>query len=210
MATSMRRITCIKLLLFGLLTLALTLGSGGGPLTSNAGAKSLSSSRQVGPGAHYIIGAGDVLEISVWKEEALKRSVTVLPDGKISFPLIGDVIAAGKTIAELKKELEGRLLRYVPDLVLSVVVEGVNSMLIYVIGRVNHPGRFVLNTNVNVFQALAMAGGPNEFAKRNKIKIFRYKGEKTSIFKFRYENSDTTMFPRESTWNRTSGSKGVM
>ena len=196
----MRRMRCIKLLLFGLLTLGLTLGVGGGLLTSNAGAKSLSSSGQVGPGAHYIIGAGDVLEISVWKEEALKRSVTVLPDGKISFPLIGDVIAAGKTIAELKKELEGRLLRYVPDLVLSVVVERVNSMLIYVIGRVRQPGRFVLNTNANVFQALAMAGGPNEFAKRNKIKIFRYKGEKTSIFKFRYDDVSEGVDLEQNIW----------
>jgi polysaccharide export outer membrane protein len=191
---------CIKLLLFGLLTLGLTLGVGGGLLTSNAGAKSLSSSGQVGPGAHYIIGAGDVLEISVWKEEALKRSVTVLPDGKISFPLIGDVIAAGKTIAELKKELEGRLLRYVPDLVLSVVVERVNSMLIYVIGRVRQPGRFVLNTNANVFQALAMAGGPNEFAKRNKIKIFRYEGEKTSIFTFRYDDVSEGVDLEQNIW----------
>ena len=196
----MRRMRCIKLLLFGLLTLGLTLGVGGGLLTSNAGAKSLSSSRQVGPGAHYIIGAGDVLEISVWKEEALKRSVTVLPDGKISFPLIDDVIAAGKTIAELRKELEGRLLRYVPDLVLSVVVEGVNSMLIYVIGRVHHPGRFVLNANVNVLQALAMAGGPNEFAKRNKIKIFRYEGEKTSIFKFRYDDVSEGVDLEQNIW----------
>ena len=196
----MRRMRCIKLLLFGLLTLGLTLGVGGGLLTSNAGAKSLSSSGQVGPGAHYIIGAGDVLEISVWKEEALKRSVTVLPDGKISFPLIGDVIAAGKTIAELKKELEGRLLRYVPDLVLSVVVERVNSMLIYVIGRVRQPGRFVLNTNANVFQALAMAGGPNEFAKRNKIKIFRYEGEKTSIFTFRYDDVSEGVDLEQNIW----------
>jgi polysaccharide export outer membrane protein len=190
----------MKLLLIGLLTSALTLGVGGGLLTSNAGATSVSSSEQMGPGAHYIIGAGDVLEISVWKEEALKRSVTVLPDGKISFPLIGDVIAAGKTIAELKKELEGKLLRYVPDLVLSVVVEGVNSMLIYVIGRVNHPGRFVLNTNVNVFQALAMAGGPNEFAKRNKIKIFRYKGEKTKIFEFRYDDVSDGVDLKQNIW----------
>jgi polysaccharide export outer membrane protein len=184
----MGRIRRRSLLLLWLLILALTVGSAGVPLSSGAAEPAASGLKRGGAGWDYVIGPGDTLEISVWKEEALRRSVTVLPDGNISFPLIGDVIAAGKTIAELRKELEGRLLRYVPDLDLSVVVEGVNSMLIYVIGRVHNPGRFVLNTNVNVLQALAMAGGPNEFAKRNKIKIFRYKGEKTRIFKFRYDD----------------------
>jgi polysaccharide export outer membrane protein len=136
----------------------------------------------------YVIGPGDVLDISVWKDEAMTKLVTVLPDGKISFPLIGEVTAAGKTVAVLHKELEVKLNRFVPDVSLSMVVSQVNSMLIYVIGRVNNPGRFVLNTNVNVLQALAMAGGLNPFAKRGKIKIFREEAGQTKTFAFDFDD----------------------
>jgi polysaccharide biosynthesis/export protein len=136
----------------------------------------------------YIIGPGDLLDVLVWKDETLTRSVYVMPDGRISFPLIGEVTAAGKTVYQVKKELEGKLGRYVPDAIISVDVKQVNSLLIYVIGRVNAPGRFVLNTNVNVLQALAVAGGLHPFAKKGKIKIFRHEGEKTSIFKFDYDD----------------------
>ena len=138
--------------------------------------------------ADYVIGQGDVLIISVWKDEALTREVAVLPDGTISFPLIGSVTAAGKTVGELKRDIEGRIKRYVPDPVLTVAVKNVNSMFIYVIGRVNNPGRFVLNGTVNVLQALATAGGLNPFADNNGIKIFRIEGGSTSILKFRYND----------------------
>ena len=138
-------------------------------------------------GGDYLIGPGDVLDISVWKDETLTRSVAVLPDGKISFPLIGEVMAMGKTVAQLKKEIEVKLTPYVPDITLSLEVKQVNSMLIYVIGRVNNPGRFPLNVNVNVLQALSMAGGFNPFAKRDKIKVFRQDGDKTHIFNFQYD-----------------------
>jgi len=135
----------------------------------------------------YIIGPGDVLDISVWKDEALTKLVTVLPDGKISFPLIGEISAGGKTVQQLSKELESKLHRFVPDVNLSVLVARVNSMLIYVVGRVNKPGMFEINTNVNVLQALAMGGGLNPFAKRDKIKIFRKKGDQTQVFPFDYD-----------------------
>jgi polysaccharide biosynthesis/export protein len=135
----------------------------------------------------YTIGTGDVLNIFVWDNEALSRAVTVLPDGKIHFPLIGEIVVGGKTLAVLEKELKNRINPFVPDPELSVMVGQVNSMLIYVIGKVNHPGRFVLNTNVNVLQALATAGGLNAFAKRNKIKIFRETKGKTHIFSFEYD-----------------------
>ena len=136
----------------------------------------------------YTIGAGDILYISVWNNEALTRPVTVLPDGKIHFPLIGEVVAAGKTISQLKRELEDRITPFVPNPNLSVMVQQINSILIYVIGKVNKPGQFVLNTNIDVLQALAMAGGLNPFAKRNDIKIFRKVKEKTEIFEFEYDD----------------------
>jgi polysaccharide export outer membrane protein len=140
-----------------------------------------------GEGGDYLIGPGDVLDISAWKDETLTRAVIVLPDSKISFPLIGEVTAGGKTVAQLKKEIEAKLVRFVPDLTLSLEVKQVNSMLIYVIGRVNNPGRFALNVNVNVLQALSMAGGFNPFAKKDKIKIFRHEGGETRIFNFQYD-----------------------
>lgn len=135
----------------------------------------------------YVIGPGDLLLISVWKDEALTRQVVVLPDGRIAFPLIGQLTAAGRTVAQLSREIEQRLQRFVPEVNLSVVVQQVNSMVVYVIGRVNNPGRFVLNADVNVLQALAMAGGLNPFAKRGEIKIFRETGDGTKIFPFDYD-----------------------
>lgn len=140
------------------------------------------------PMSDYIIGPGDVLNIAVWKDEALTRQCVVLPDGKIAFPLIGEVKASGRTVTDLSKELSQKLGRFVPGVDLSVAVHQVNSLIIYVIGRVNSPGRFVLNTDVNVLQALAMAGGLNPFAKRGDIKIFREAdGGDTKAFTFDYD-----------------------
>ena len=136
----------------------------------------------------YVIGPGDVLDISVWKVEELTKMVTVLPDGKIAFPLVGQMMAAGKTVDQLSTELQKKLVRFVPDVNLSVLVYQVNSMMIYVIGRVNQPGRFVLNANINVLQALAMAGGLNPFAEEGKIKIFRQQGKETEIFNYDYSD----------------------
>ena len=135
----------------------------------------------------YQIGIGDVLNISVWKDDALSKEVVVLPDGVISFPLLGLLKAAGKTVGQFKTELVERMSQYVTDPVLNLEVKQVNSMIIYVIGRVNAPNRFVINTNVSVLQALAMAGGLNPFAKRNSIKVFRTTGSVTKTFPFQYD-----------------------
>jgi polysaccharide export outer membrane protein len=140
-------------------------------------------------GPEYRIGPGDQLGIEVWKDPALTRAVVVLPDGKISFPLIGEILAGGKTVGELKKEIEEKLSRYVEqNLVLTVEVRQLNSMHVYVLGRVNVPGRVVLTGNVNVLQALAIAGGPNSFANRSKVRIFRREGGKTVILPFDYDD----------------------
>lgn len=137
----------------------------------------------------YLIGPGDVLDISVWKDEALTKSVVVLPDGKISFPLIGEIVAQDKTVEELKTEIEKLLApRFLSDLTLNLEVKQCNSMLVYVIGRVNSPGRQTINARVTALQLLAMAGGPNPFAKKNDIRIFRQEGGKTTFHSFRYED----------------------
>jgi len=151
------------------------------PLTCVSGAGEPASSE-------YIIGEGDVLAISIWKDENLTREVVVLPDGTISFPLVGRVVAEGKTISSLKTDIEDKIRRYVPHPVLNVEVKNINSMYIYVIGRVNNPGRYILNCNTNVLQALAMAGGLNPFADDNNIKIIRTMNGRSSMTWFRYND----------------------
>ena len=136
----------------------------------------------------YTIGPGEVVEISVWKNSDLTRVVTVLPSGKISFPLIGDIVASGKTVAQLREELEGKISTFMNEPILSVMVQQVNSLLVYVIGKVNRPGRFVLNNDINVMQALSLAGGLSTYAKRNKIKIFREANGQTTVFDFAYDH----------------------
>ena len=140
------------------------------------------------PVIDYVIGPGDVLDISVWKDQALTKLVTVLPDGKISFPLVGPIMAGGTTLDQLSKELEKKLSRFVPDLNLNVLVSQVNSHMVYVIGRVNNPGRFILNTNIDVMQALAMAGGLTPFAEQGNVKIFREAQGGKKIFDFDYDD----------------------
>jgi len=136
----------------------------------------------------YRIGPGDQLSIEVWRDKDLARLVTVLPDGKVAYPMIGEVVAAGKTVAQLQKELEGKLSLYVKDAVITVEVRQVNSLQIYVLGRVKTPGRSLLTSNIDVLQALAIAGGPDQFAKLSRIMIFRREGGKTVMIPFDYDD----------------------
>ena len=135
----------------------------------------------------YFIGPGDILEIAEWKNPDLTKTVVVLPDGKITFPLLGEMMVAGKSAGQVTQEISQALKTYVPAPNVSVVIHQVNSLLIYVIGKVNNPGRFVVNANINVLQALAIAGGLNSFAERDKISVFRAAGGKTDIFAFDYD-----------------------
>lgn len=112
----------------------------------------------------YRIGREDVLEIVVWKEPDLTRTVPVRPDGIISLPLAGEVQAAGKTPAELRDELSRSLGRYVRDPAVAVLVREINGSRFSVLGEVTHPGTFPLRGPVSVTQALATAGGLTEFA----------------------------------------------
>jgi len=135
----------------------------------------------------YQIGPGDQLSIEVWRDRDLARLVTVLPDGKVAYPMVGEIVAAGKTVAQLQKEIEAKLSLYVKDAVITVEVRQVNSLQIYVLGRVRTPGRSILTSNIDVLQALAIAGGPDQFAKMSRIKIFRREGRKTAIIPFDYD-----------------------
>jgi len=151
-----------------------------------AAADEMAAQHQPGEGA-YTIGAGDILSISVWKNADLTRVIQVLPDGMISFPLIGELKVAGETVAQLKKSLQDKLTPFVPDPEISVEVQRVNSMIVYVIGRINRPGHFELVGNMNVLQALAMAGGLTPFARRDGIKVLRNEKDKTVEYAFDYD-----------------------
>ena len=137
----------------------------------------------------YLVHAGDTLEVSVWKEEDLQRQVLVRPDGRISFPLIGDVVAAGRTIDELRQEITDRLVKFVPDLTVTVTIQSFNGNRIYVIGKVNSPGSFVVNPRVDIMQALSLAGGTTAFAALDDIIILRREsnGSQRAI-SFRYKD----------------------
>ena len=125
----------------------------------------------------YTIQPGDILEVSVWKEADLQREVLVRPDGRFSFPLVGDLDATGKTVSDLREEISASLQKYIPDLVVTVTVKSILGNKIYVLGQVNNPGEFVVNPRVDVMQALSMAGGTTAFAALNDIVILRRDGD---------------------------------
>ena len=124
-------------------------------------------------GCAYFVQPGDVLEVSVWKEEDLQRKVLIRPDGRFSFPLAGDIDATGKTVGDLRQEVTALLQKYIPDLLVTVTVAEIQGNKIYVIGQVNQPGEFIVNPRVDVMQALSMAGGTTAFAALNDIVILR-------------------------------------
>jgi len=134
----------------------------------------------------YRIQPGDVLEVSVWKEESLLRQVLVRPDGGLSFPLVGDVQAAGKSVSELQALISERLTKYIPEPVVTVSVQQLNGNKVYVIGKVNRPGEFVANRYMDIVQALSVAGGMTPYASANKIKVLRRNSGKLTSIPFRY------------------------
>jgi polysaccharide export outer membrane protein len=134
----------------------------------------------------YRVGPEDVLEISVWREDALRKETLVRPDGGISYPLIGDVQAAGKTVAQLREEITKRLEKFIPEAVVSVTVLRTNSQRIYVLGKVTKPGEFPVGRSVDVLQALSMSGGLTQFADANGIRIMRREGDKQISLPFEY------------------------
>ena len=146
-----------------------------------------SQSAPTGQLPSYQLGPGDVLEISVWKEEGLQKQVLVRPDGGITFPLVGDLQAGGKTAVQLQQAIIKKLTRFIPDPVVTVSVMTINNNKIYVVGKVGRPGEFVATRYVTVMQALAMAGGLNAYASSNDIKILRRVNGKEMAYPFEYD-----------------------
>lgn len=137
-------------------------------------------------GGNYEIGPEDVLDISVWREKDLQREVLVRPDGWLTFPLVGNVEAAGKTPQQLENEIRQRLKKFIPEPVVTVTVKKIQGLKIFVIGRVGKPGEYMVGRYVDILQALTLAGGLTPFAKEDKIKVVRKKGGKEIIIPFDY------------------------
>lgn len=139
---------------------------------------------QLEPG--YRLGAEDVLLVSVWKDEQLTREVVVRPDGMFSFPLVGDIQAENQTVEDIRGELVKRLTKYIPNPNVSVSVTKVASYKVYVVGRVNKPGEYVIGHYTDVLQALSLAGGLTPFAGENDIKVMRRVRGGQQAIPFRY------------------------
>jgi polysaccharide export outer membrane protein len=134
----------------------------------------------------YRVGPEDVLEISVWREDTLKKQVLVRPDGGISYPLIGEVQVAGKTVLEIREEIANRLEKFISDPAVTVAILRIGSQRIYVIGKVTKPGEFPVGRSVDVLQALSMAGGLTPFADSNEIRVMRREGDRQVVLPFEY------------------------
>ncbi|MBS0152022.1 MAG: polysaccharide biosynthesis/export family protein [Nitrospira sp.] len=124
--------------------------------------------------SEYVIGAEDVLDITVWRNPDLSRQVQVRPDGRFSMPIIRDVIAVGKTPTKLADEMTNRLKEYVQNPVVAVTLKEVNSSNIFLLGEVASPGKYPLKSKTTLLQGITIAGGFKETAARNQIVIFRF------------------------------------
>jgi polysaccharide export outer membrane protein len=136
----------------------------------------------------YRLQPGDVIEVSVWKETDLQREILVRPDGEFSFPLAGDIDAAGKSVEDVRATLVDRLKRYVPSPVVTVALKSLGGNRIYVIGKVNHAGEFLFVKPVDVMQAISLAGGATPYAALNDIVILRRQNGRQEAFTFHYSD----------------------
>ncbi len=123
--------------------------------------------------SEYLLGPEDIIEVTVWKNQELSRTVIVRPDGFISMPLIGDVLAAGVSPNTLAKRVSERLTEYMASPIVSVQVKEINSYYVYVMGEVLSPGRLSLKSYATFLQAISLAGGFTQFASRNDIQVLR-------------------------------------
>jgi polysaccharide export outer membrane protein len=135
----------------------------------------------------YVIGPEDVLDVAVWNNTEMTRTVPVRPDGKISVPLLNDVQAAGFTPMELRDHLTNALTEYIPAATVSVLVREIHSFKVTVIGRVKTPGRYELKDRATVLDVLAMAGGLNDYAARGRIAVLRNDATATRQIPFPYD-----------------------
>jgi polysaccharide biosynthesis/export protein len=136
----------------------------------------------------YTIGPNDHLQVFVWKEPDLTRDVTVMADGRITFPLIGEIMAAGKTVNDLKRIITDKLKKFVTAPEVTVIVAQSLSRQIFTIGKLTNPGPYPLAPGMTVLQALSAAGGFAEWADTKNIMIVRHEGGKEVQLRFNYKD----------------------
>ena len=141
---------------------------------------------QAGP--EYRMGPEDQIRVSVWENKDLTLDLVVRPDGKISMPLIQDVVAEGRTAAELATTIHDRLLTYIKEPQVSVIILQVNAPKFFVIGNVARPGTYSLRSETSVLQALALAGGFTQFASTRNIRLIRNAGGKQDSRRINYND----------------------
>ena len=137
----------------------------------------------------YVIGAEDVLEITVWRNQDLSKAVQVRPDGRVSLPIIRDVVAVGKTPIQLADEITTELKPYVQNPAVAIAVRDVNSYNVFLLGEVGKPGKYPLKSKTTLLQAITIAGGFTPQAARNQIVVFRVgkNGDGEQILKASYD-----------------------
>jgi polysaccharide export outer membrane protein len=136
----------------------------------------------------YLLGPEDVIEVSVWKEPDMTKQLVVQPDGKIFYPLIGEIRAAGKTIKQVQEEISKRLEKFVTDASVTVILLKTQYYKFYVTGKVNKPGEYMAGRPTSVLQAISMAGGLTPFASPRNIKIMRKVGGVDEVHLFNYKD----------------------
>jgi polysaccharide export outer membrane protein len=150
-------------------------------------AKAASADPGVVVPAGYVIGADDVLSIVYWRDKDMTTDVVVRPDGKISLPLLNEVMASGSTPAQLREQLMGLSKRFFEDPSITVIVKQINSRKVFITGEVTRPGPYPLNGPTNVLQLLALAGGLKEYADSRKIVVVRTENGQPRSFPFNYK-----------------------
>lgn len=155
---------------------------------SDSGTAQVASSVAQTVSSQFILGAADVIHVSVWKNIELSQTVTVGPDGFVSLPLLGDVHVAGMTVNELGQKLAVRLNSYVVNPQVTVSVVDIRSRQVYVLGQVSKPGGYPLIAPINVLQLIALAGGLSNYANRKEITILRAKPHGTQKIIFNYNH----------------------
>jgi polysaccharide biosynthesis/export protein len=138
--------------------------------------------------SEFKLGPDDVIQISVYQEKDLDTTVPVRPDGKISIPLIGEMPASGKTAIELQKEIAQRYTRFYAEPAVTVIVKEINSPKVSVLGEVKSPGTYKIKDRATILDAIAMAGGLTEYAKKDNIRLIRQDGGERRTLKIKLDD----------------------
>ncbi|MBI4459405.1 MAG: polysaccharide biosynthesis/export family protein [Acidobacteria bacterium] len=152
----------LKTLFFAIYLVPILLGAQGRPAPANS----------FGDG-EYFLGPEDVVEVWIWKEADLSTTVVVRPDGRISLPLIGELVAKGKSAMQLQEEVRNKLRSYLEEPVVTVIVKEINYPKVSVLGKVHKPDVYKIKQKITVLDAIAMAGGFTDYAKRDKVVVLR-------------------------------------